>query len=49
MPEIIIPGPEGRIEARYSPGNSAKPPLSIILHPHSRQGCLLYTSAAADE
>jgi len=38
MPEIIIPGPEGRIEARYSPGNSAKPPLSIILHPHSRQG-----------
>ena len=38
MPEIIIPGPEGRLEARYSPGNSAKPPLSIILHPHSRQG-----------
>ena len=38
MPEIVIPGPEGRIEARYAPGIGHKPPLSIILHPHPRQG-----------
>ena len=38
MPEIVIPGPEGRIEARYAPGTGPKSPLSIILHPHPRQG-----------
>ena len=38
MPEIVLPGPEGRIEARYAPGIGLRPPLCIILHPHPRQG-----------
>jgi len=37
MPEIIIPGPEGRLEARYQAGDK-KSPLCLVLHPHPRQG-----------
>mgnify|MGYP003323988222 CR=1 FL=1 len=38
MPEIIIPGPEGRLEARYQKGNLNNSPLCVVLHPHPRQG-----------
>ena len=38
MPEIIIPGPEGRLEARYQKGNQGNSPLCVVLHPHPRQG-----------
>ena len=38
MPEIIIPGPEGRLEARYQKGKNQKSPLCLVLHPHPRQG-----------
>ena len=38
MPEIIIPGPEGRLEARYQKGNKDNSPLCVVLHPHPRQG-----------
>ena len=38
MPEIIIPGPEGRLEARYQKGNQDNSPLCVVLHPHPRQG-----------
>ena len=34
MPEVIIPGPEGRLEGRYTPGRAARVPVAIILHPH---------------
>lgn len=34
MPEVIIPGPEGRLEGRYSPGRAPRVPIAIILHPH---------------
>ena len=33
MPEIIINGPEGRLECRYMPGNQPDAPTAIILHP----------------
>tara|TARA_B100000686_G_scaffold332058_1_gene396362 strand:+ start:243 stop:881 length:639 start_codon:yes stop_codon:yes gene_type:complete len=38
MPEIIIPGPEGRLEARYQKGKNSQSPLCLVLHPHPRQG-----------
>jgi len=33
MPEIIINGPEGRLECRYMPGVTADAPTALILHP----------------
>jgi len=38
MPEVIINGPAGRIEARYSPGNQQGSPCAIVLHPHPLHG-----------
>jgi Predicted hydrolase of the alpha/beta superfamily len=38
MPEVIIPGPEGRLEARYQPGPNPHAPTAIILHPHPQFG-----------
>jgi len=34
MPEVIFPGPDGRLEGRYQPGNRPRAPVAIILHPH---------------
>ena len=38
MPELIFPGPEGRLEGRYH--RQAKPdaPIAIVLHPHPQYG-----------
>ena len=33
MPEIIINGPEGRLECRYMPGTSYDAPTALVLHP----------------
>lgn len=39
MPEIIFPGPEGRLEGRYHAHKSEKDaPIAIILHPHPQFG-----------
>jgi alpha/beta superfamily hydrolase len=38
MPEIIINGPEGRIEARYHHSKQAGAPIAIVLHPHPEHG-----------
>jgi hypothetical protein len=38
MPEIIINGPEGRLEGRYHHSEDPKSPLAIILHPHPQHG-----------
>ena len=38
MPELIIPGPAGRIEARYTPPPVPGAPLALILHPHPKAG-----------
>ncbi|MDT7934653.1 MAG: alpha/beta hydrolase [Sphingomonadaceae bacterium] len=35
MPEVIFPGPDGRLEGRYQPGPRPRSPLALILHPHS--------------
>ena len=34
MPEVIFPGPEGRLEGRYHPQKEKDAPIAIILHPH---------------
>ncbi len=38
MPEVILAGASGRIEARYSPGKRANAPIALILHPHPKAG-----------
>jgi alpha/beta superfamily hydrolase len=38
MPEVIINGPEGPIEARYNHSLQSKAPIALILHPHPEYG-----------
>ncbi len=38
MPEIILNGPEGRIEGRYHPSENNNPPVALVLHPHPLHG-----------
>ena len=38
MAEILIPGPQGRIEARYIPPAIKGGSIALILHPHPRAG-----------
>ncbi|MBM3560310.1 MAG: alpha/beta fold hydrolase [Alphaproteobacteria bacterium] len=38
MPEVIINGPEGRIEGRYTPARTPNAPIALMLHPHPQRG-----------
>lgn len=38
MPEVIINGPAGRIEGRYTHSKVPNAPLALILHPHPEHG-----------
>lgn len=38
MPEVIINGPEGRLEGRYTHSKQANGPIALLLHPHPQQG-----------
>jgi len=38
MPEVIINGPEGRIEGRYHHNENKNSPAALILHPHPKHG-----------
>jgi len=38
MPEVIFPGPEGRLEGRYHPQKDRDAPIAIILHSHPQFG-----------
>lgn len=38
MPEVIIPGPDGRIEGRYHHQNMRGAPAAVVLHPHPLYG-----------
>lgn len=38
MPELIINGPAGRLEARYHHESAADSPIAMILHPHPQFG-----------
>ena len=42
MPEVIINGPEGRLECRYMRGNQPDAPTAIILHPEpNKRGTII--------
>jgi uncharacterized protein len=36
MAEIILPGPAGRIEARYNPAETEGAPIALVLHGHPK-------------
>ncbi len=38
MPEIIINGPDGRLEGRYQHSRDRNAPIALILHPHPQHG-----------
>ncbi len=38
MPEVIFPGPEGRLEGRHHPSATRDAPIALILHPHPKYG-----------
>ena len=38
MPEIILNGPDGRLEGRYHHCKRANAPIALLLHPHPRHG-----------
>src|SRR3546814_133758 len=38
MPAVIFPGPEGRLEGRFSPAPRPRAPVAMILHPHPQGG-----------
>ena len=38
MPEVIINGPEGRLECRYYPSRRDNAPIALVLHPHPLHG-----------
>ena len=38
MPEVIFPGPEGRLEGRFAPAPRPRAPVAMILHPHPSAG-----------
>jgi uncharacterized protein len=38
MPDVIFPGPEGRLEGRFSPPPRPRAPIAMILHPHPQAG-----------
>ena len=43
MVDLLIPGPEGKIEAKYSHNNNLKSPIAIILHPDPSRGGTMNT------
>jgi len=38
MPDVIMNGPEGRLEGRYQHGKLANAPIALMLHPHPQHG-----------
>jgi uncharacterized protein len=38
MPEVIINGPDGRIEGRYHHSKQPNAPIALLLHPHPQHG-----------
>ena len=38
MPEVIINGPDGRLEGRYQAAKEPNAPIALILHPHPQHG-----------
>ncbi len=45
MPEVIIPGSEGRLEGRYQKSQNPGAPAALILHPHPEHGGTMNSKA----
>ena len=43
MVDLLIPGPEGKIEAKYNHNNNDKSPIVLILHPDPSKGGTMNT------
>ena len=43
MVDLLIPGPEGKIETKYNHRNDDKSPIVLILHPESARGGTMNT------
>ena len=43
MVDLLIPGPEGKIEAKYTHSNNDKSPIVLILHPDPSRGGTMNT------
>ena len=43
MVDLLIPGPEGKIEAKYTHSNNVKSPIVLILHPEPSRGGTMNT------
>ena len=43
MVDLLIPGPEGKIEAKYTHNNNNDSPIVIILHPDPTKGGTMHT------
>ena len=43
MVDLLIPGPEGKIEAKYSHNNKDDSPIVILLHPDPSKGGTMHT------
>ena len=43
MVDLLIPGPEGKIEAKYTHNNSDDSPIVILLHPDPSKGGTMHT------
>ena len=38
MPDVIINGPDGRLEGRYLHSRMPNPPIALMLHPNPQHG-----------
>ena len=43
MVDLLIPGPEGKIEAKYIHNNNDQSPIALILHPDPSRGGTMNT------
>ncbi len=46
--EIFIPGPAGRLEAKYYKSNTKTSPIALILHPHPQYGGTMNNKIVAE-
>jgi len=46
--EIFIPGPVGRLEAKYFKSNKNTSPIALVLHPHPQYGGTMNNKVIAD-
>ena len=43
MVDLLIPGPEGKIEAKYTHNNNDQSPIVLLLHPDPSRGGTMNT------